>query len=255
MRRSSLILLIVIFVVPVTLFSSAVLKMRGAAGRTQCSDHLKQLGCGLHNFHGAHNKMPLAIATPTVDLPTEHCMSWWVELLPQMEQWGKLPIDLSKPWYAHENRLLADAEIWYALCPAGDAKQAEGRWLTHYVAVLGVGKDSGSRPVGDPTRGAMSFRHQATFDDVKDGLSNTIFVAETNYKNGCWIAGGYPTARGLDPEGPHYLGRNGQFGCHPNSAIVGMADGSVRGISYNMSPRVFEALATIAGGEKVNLDD
>jgi prepilin-type processing-associated H-X9-DG protein len=101
--------------------------------------------------------------------------------------------------------------------------------------------------------------------DITDGLSTTMMVMETNFENGPWGAGGFPTVRGADPEGPDYLGYTGQFGSlhqteetilfkvYPQCSNCLFVDGSVHLLVKPVDSKVFEALATIAGGEKVEL--
>src|SRR4051812_33479077 len=55
----------------------------------------------------------------------------------------------------------------------------------------------------------------------------------------------------LDPDGGPYLGAGGQFGGGHRGTNVLFVDGSVRHLDASVSPEVFEALGTIAGGEKV----
>lgn len=85
----------------------------------------------------------------------------------------------------------------------------------------------------------------------------TIMVAETATANGLWVAGGPGTVRGLDPAQPPYLGARGQFSSkHVGVANFVFGDCSVRAFRPSLSPKVFEAMATIAGGEKLGqLDD
>jgi hypothetical protein len=90
-------------------------------------------------------------------------------------------------------------------------------------------------------------------------------VIETNFENGPWSAGGFPTVRGIDTDGSDYLGFTGQFGSlhrteestlfkvYPECSNCTFVDGSVRYLVKTIDPLTFEALATIAGGEKVEL--
>lgn len=73
----------------------------------------------------------------------------------------------------------------------------------------------------------------------------------TTSANGPWAAGGPSTVRGLDPNDQPYIGWTRQFGgVHRSGANVLVADGSVRFFSASISPEVFQAACTIAGGEK-----
>jgi prepilin-type processing-associated H-X9-DG protein len=70
--------------------------------------------------------------------------------------------------------------------------------------------------------------------------------------NGSWLQGGPATVRGLDPAQQPYLGPGRQFGgIHLGAGNFAFADGSVRAISESINPKIFEALSTIAGGERV----
>ena len=81
-------------------------------------------------------------------------------------------------------------------------------------------------------------------------LSNTLLLVETDIDHGPWTAGGSATVRGLNPAHLPYIGRRRQFGgLHSDGVIVALADGSVRFLRETTDPRVFEALATVAGGE------
>jgi len=101
--------------------------------------------------------------------------------------------------------------------------------------------------------------------DIKDGLTKTMMVVETTWENGPWAAGGPSTVRGLDPDRQPYLGAGNQFGGlhrrgsglfwftdHSVTNVL-FTDASVRSITDSLDPRLFEALATIAGGEDVGM--
>ncbi|MDB5388074.1 MAG: hypothetical protein JWM11_3720, partial [Planctomycetaceae bacterium] len=122
---------------------------------------------------------------------------------------------------------------------------------TTYVGMAGVGKDAATLEIDDPKAGIFGYDRQTRVTDIKDGMSNTMLVTEVYQDFGPWGRGGRATIRGLTAKpyinGPDGIGRGkGSGGVH-----VLMADGSVRFISENIKPEVFEALATMAGGEDV----
>lgn len=135
--------------------------------------------------------------------------------------------------------------------------------FTHYVGIAGVGAGAAEWGPHYPGIGVFGCERRTRFADITDGLATTLLVAETARANGPWTAAGPATVRGLDPAAGPYLGAPGQFSsAHlysphlfvarlPVATNVAFADGSVRSLSEAVSPTVFEALATIAGGEDV----
>jgi len=95
--------------------------------------------------------------------------------------------------------------------------------------------------------------------DVADGLANTIYLMQVAPGfSRPWIAGGGATVMGLDPADPlapfvaeHPDGRGGK----KRGTYAIMGDGTVRWIPADIDPKVLLAMATRAGGEKIeNLD-
>jgi prepilin-type processing-associated H-X9-DG protein len=122
----------------------------------------------------------------------------------------------------------------------------------HYVGIAGVGADAPSLATGHPRDGIFGYDRQTRMVDIADGTSTTMMLAETTFANGPWTAGGPATVRGLDQGRQPYLGLGRQFGgAHPGGAMVAFADGSVRFLPETIAPTVFEAIATIAGGEVI----
>ncbi|HTU89761.1 MAG TPA: TIGR03067 domain-containing protein [Gemmataceae bacterium] len=127
---------------------------------------------------------------------------------------------------------------------------------THFVGIAGIGLDAAEYRADDPAtaklRGVFGYDIETKKGDIKDGLDQTIVVIQVPpAPKAPWIAGGGSTVRGvsedLDCVQPfvctEYQGKRGTF------AI--MADGKVRFIPATIDPKTFQAMCTIAGGDKI----
>jgi hypothetical protein len=191
-----------------------------------------------------------------------------VGLLPYVEQDSlSKRVHLDEAWDASANREAAATLLRFGCCPTSDFPPGGNPALTSYVGIAGVGADAAALPRNDPRCGFFGYDRHIKLADIKDGLSNTLLVTETSAENGPWAAGGPSTVRGVDPGQQPYIAEQGPFGAphRPRNewhfarieplANAALADGSVRPLSGSISPQVFEALATIAGGEQVDPTD
>jgi hypothetical protein len=257
-KRAEVLVVLLMVVVAAGLLTSAVLRVREAAGVTRCSDNFRYLGEGLHCYQDTNHHFPPA-TLPNDALSPGQRLSWLVEIIPYMEQLG-LDLDRTKAWDADGNRepkgygmeeppfVLGDLRVF--VCP-GNPSRGEPGWpgVTHYVGVAGLGKDAASKALGYPEAGFFGYDRRLTLADLPGGQAQTLMAIETTRSNGPWTAGGPPTVRGLDPEGTAYLGRGGQFGgSHRDGAVALFADASVRFLKESIERRTLEELVTLGGG-------
>ncbi|MGI6415780.1 MAG: DUF1559 domain-containing protein [Thermoguttaceae bacterium] len=83
-----LLVVIAIIGILIALLLPAVQAAREAARRSQCTNNLKQLMLGVHNYHDTFNKMPagyIMIGAMAVGVSRQHT-SWGISILPYIEQ-------------------------------------------------------------------------------------------------------------------------------------------------------------------------
>ena len=253
-------------------------RVRQAASTMQCSNNLKTFAIALLNYESVFGHYPTGTVL-NANLPPDQRLSWLVEVWPTwMESTPRTQFDKTKAWDANENRAPywfvpqdkhdpdsqayreVIGEVRYFLCPANPARNDPLLpCRTHYVGVAGIGKDAASLPLSDSRAGVFGYDRKTSLRDIKDGHSTTMMMVEA-LDGGPWTAGGRATVRGLEADVP-YLGEGGQFSSlhrggsfawsPPISTNVLFVDGSVRALTTSVSSEVFEALATIAGGEVI----
>jgi prepilin-type N-terminal cleavage/methylation domain-containing protein/prepilin-type processing-associated H-X9-DG protein len=82
-----LLVVIAIIAILIALLLPAIQKVREAASRTQCANHLKQLGVAAHGFHDLNKFLPPSrIEKSKATATADQYVSWAVILLPHLEQ-------------------------------------------------------------------------------------------------------------------------------------------------------------------------
>jgi Protein of unknown function (DUF1559) len=224
---------------------------RDEGRRNQCASHMRNVSLAILGYESSQNTFPPGTWPSPALAPTER-LSWYALISGYLEiQNLHESLAPTEPWDSGVNHLIACTSFGDMRCPIRPAPSS-GLVPTTYIGIAGLGTDAPVLPKDDPRAGVFGYDRRTTIAEIKDGVATTMLVAETGRLSGSWLAGGPATVRGLDPGEQPYLGPGRQFGgMHRGGAMIGLADGSVRFVGDSIDPKIFEALSTIAGGEKI----
>jgi len=282
-----LLVVIAIIAILIALLLPAVQAAREAARRSNCKNNLKQIGIGLHNYHDVHLSLPPGYVWGGVG---DFGLSWGTFLLPFIEQenlqeQGDVAVAMDNGWFdfldASAGTVPPAFRIPIAMyaCPSDvgpdENDQFSDMGKSNYSGVSGnSNRQSGAAGLGG--NGAFFRNSDVRFADITDGLSNTLVVGERAYDlqgklrsgggnvlGSIWAA--TPTANGghsgylwtvCELTGGRLVNRDSGVmysSYHPGGAQFLLGDGSVRFISENLDGTVQQQLATIGGGEVVEV--
>ncbi len=271
-----LLVVIAIIGILVGLLLPAVHSAREAARRMQCSNNLKQIGLGLHNYESTFKKFPVGSIQ-------SNFISAFASILPHLEQGNT---------YAKY-----DFSLYYTQPANADvSKQWVATYLCPSMVLPREVPETRGREVGGPSsyllnEGTQSYMTQADgmfgahwpgfgnhnphigFGSISDGTSHTLAVSETtyNYKDYRWSSSlpaplggtvrfglarwvvGYPrVAMGTTrfPINDFTTATLEGYSSQHTGGVNGLLmDGSVHFFSQSIDAVSFSAMSTRAGGE------
>jgi prepilin-type N-terminal cleavage/methylation domain-containing protein len=224
-----LLVVIAIIAILIGLLLPAVQSARDAARRAQCMNNLKQIGVALHVYHNQVGIFPPSIQFDWGDTMTSSDAlrpNWVIMILPMMEQKAiydrfDFKLRISDP----NNRVPRGVPIPSMICPSdpnterpfkGSSSGEGDNWARGNYAAngcngptngsYGSGYDvhcgTGSQPAAtcpcwasSDRRGVMGACVSLKLDQIKDGTSNTLLVAEVRSglheldRRGSWALG------------------------------------------------------------------
>ena len=261
-------LLVVIAVIGalVSLLLPAVQAARESSRRTRCANNLRQQGVALINFESRDKSLPIGCIGCQLETPRYH--SWNSQLLPWLEQNAlHQRLDFATPSHKAPNISAGTIVLDVFLCPSTlerETTNTTGLWktaaFTDYGGVYGVegvGRDTleegNSQHLELASLGVMVYDEAIAFQDIPDGLSNTVVVAELNLRRQAeceWINGQNTFAQEQATPINGESGTRYDVGSpHPGGAQVVFCDGHVKFLSEAMEQETLNALLTRAGEE------
>jgi prepilin-type N-terminal cleavage/methylation domain-containing protein len=252
-----LLVVIAIIAILIALLLPAVQQAREAARRTQCRNHLKQLGLALHNYESTFTCFPMTSGSTSY--------SPQARLLPYMDQANIYNvIDYTQPMLTGPvtNRVLnpiyaniANQVIPAFLCPSdpgptvyqvpmGTPAVTYGFGANNYMVSLGSGTGT-TYDSRHPTDGVIFLNSSVRFRDITDGTSNTVVMSEAIRGDGIDItlaAGAFDAfpyrkvlnmSTGASGSGPGYNGTGSGWSgtpiANPDLATVALSGTNWRG--------------------------
>jgi hypothetical protein len=242
----------------ITVLGTCVLiaiQVRETSNRAESADNLRRIGISLNTYADTHKRFPAATSDPPA-LPPDRRLSWFADIVvlldegtPRARKYQAIAgeIDRTKAWDDPANAAVASTPVRLFLCrghPDYAAHRSSG--MTHYVGLAGIDPRAANLPRDHARAGMFGHGRGVRRAEVTRGISATMMVLETAHENCLWLAGGFPTVRGLEPDETRYLGPGRPFGGVQSGVVTVLyVDGSARFVPDTIEPEVFRAQARI----------
>jgi prepilin-type N-terminal cleavage/methylation domain-containing protein len=279
-----LLVVICIIAILIGLLLSAVQRVRESAAQAKCSNNLRQIGLGLHNYHSVYDRFPAGVGPRA---PGQEYAIFLVPTLPFLEQDNLYNLAVQYGW--NDPRVRGQS-VKIFICPDDPSIRPDGIATDPAGQPWGVCSYAGNAQVFcevDSNFAIVSPNGSPSLGRITDGTSNTILLAEkygrcTSKQSILYPDGGsfwaYSVTGNLaQPFHPGFaiswnsdcVGPNSVFlyqpppnDCDPGRTATGhtqimnvcLADGSVRKVSRSISGVTWWAACTPTGGEVLGSD-
>jgi prepilin-type N-terminal cleavage/methylation domain-containing protein len=230
----------------------AIQATREMARKTQCQNHLHEIGIALLTYHNDRQAFPTGcVEWRSPANPTQRQLAWSVFLLPYLDEQPLLDsLKLSLPFDSPENSLAASRVIPVFVCPSGarGTQLESGRGPCDYGGIYGERIQSPNFP----PKGPMLIDEVVRLSQITDGSSHTLVVAEdSGFADGQWINGRniFDQAFAINTS-PNF--ENDIRSDHPGGAFSLLADGRVEFLAESIDLIFLAGLCTRAGAESTH---
>jgi prepilin-type N-terminal cleavage/methylation domain-containing protein len=203
-----LLVVIAIIAILIGLLLPAVQKIREAANRMKCTNNLKQLGLGLHNFQAQHGYFPPGAihydpanpnAVAYVQIKQKFGItaaavnhSWTPFILPFIEQDNVAKLyNFNEDWKSTANQQARETLLKIFLCPSAPGGDRYCQKVVSGVNIRAASTDyapnnaygaalesAGFADVAVNRAGILQVNQSWSIADIRDGTSNTAILSE-----------------------------------------------------------------------------
>lgn len=170
-----LLVVIAIIGILIALLLPAVQAAREAARRSQCTNNLKQIGLGLHNHHDTYGKLPPSYENFHPVNTGDIKWGWGTYILPFIEQqnlYDQLEPNNQAGLTPNANNGLQEILETYR-CPSDPGPE-----LNPHFKKSGQEMATSNYVISESVAAYESSHNSHSFNDITDGLANTMLVGE-----------------------------------------------------------------------------
>src|SRR4051812_4085514 len=185
-----LLVVIAIIAVLIALLLPAVQAAREAARRAQCTNNMKQIGLGIHNYHSVHGVFPMGSSKQPYAGPATFSSGAWDSwsgqalMLPHMEQsaiynvcnFSLAPGQINAQFGYYVNSTAYNTVLNSFLCPSDPNASGSTGYINNYAASVGTTTFHTFNAAG--STGLFAYQTSYGIQAAIDGTSNTVAFSE-----------------------------------------------------------------------------